>query len=217
VYYVTKNIFLSSSNFPGSLYLLGADNDIESPTSQNPVPGTTTWTVAKLVSGSYMSMTASTAATVGVEDPRPHADLSTVVGEGWCSGPYTGIFARSTMSISMSLDSTQVSAQAGKFTFRLWKASDVLASNASLITPNIIYSTTGTITTATNVILTGLYEMTSSVVMRNEYLFVEMAWGITVASGHPNANVRVRHGSASVLRTGPFEDNSVFITGDNIS
>lgn len=201
--------------YPKSLYLIGVDTHFAQPTSYNPIPGTTIITVAKNSSASYCSFSASATSTAIAAATKPDGVLSTVVGEGWVFGPYTGVFTQNTMSISMSIDATTVSSQQGQFRFRIWKASDVSASNPILITPGARSTQIAAITAATNLILSASFAMTTSVTMNNEYLFVEAAWGITTAGGSNSADVRIRHGSASVFRTGPFEDNTVFIVGDD--
>lgn len=215
MYYISKSIYLTSSAYtnPNSWYLKGIDTHQSQPTSYNTVPTTTIWTVAKTASGSYSSMTASTIATVFGTANKPDGGLNPLVGEGWVFGPYTGVFAKDTMSLSMSFTTTQANNQAGRFTYRLWKASDVSGSNASLITPSKQYSSIGIITALR--VITGSFILTNPVVMNNEYMFLETAWAITTQGGNPSCNIIFNAGSSSKLITGPFEDNTVFITGDD--
>lgn len=216
MYYTSKSVYLSSSVYPGSLYLAGRDPHCNPPTAYKPVPTTAIWTVAKNVSGSYSSMSGSATAIVFTSSFKPDGVLSTVVGEGWVFGPYTGVFAVATMSISLSYDATVVSAQQGRFFCRFWKASSLTTTDSSLITPSVLFSNVGTVTAGQGLVLSASYLLTSSLVMNNEYIFVENAWGITTAAGSSTANVRFLAGSASVFKTGPFEDNTIFIVGDDM-
>ena len=59
--------------------------------------------------------------------------------------------------------------------------------------------------------------MTSSLSMKDEYLVLEVAWGITTAGTANGSNYIFRQGSGSFFRTGPYEDNTfVMLSDDNI-
>lgn len=219
MYYVTKSIYLSSSLYPGSTYLRGVDpHGSFEPYYLIPVNSNTSWTVAKNVSGSYSYMSASTAATVFTTTAKPNTTaLNTTRGPGWVFGPYTGVFARNTMSFQLNYAATTVNAQAGLVTYRLWRGPDPTGTNASLITPTYQKTNIITVNTTGNRV-SASFIMTSSLSMTNEYLFLETAWGITTAGGSNGCNVILRAGSGSYFRTGPFEDNTwVMLSDDNIS
>lgn len=214
MYYVSKSIWLSSSRAPGSLYLDGVDPHQMTPLDLTPRPTNTIWTVAKRASGSYSSITSSTTSTAFGTVIEPDETLSTVVGEGWVMGPYTGVFplgSKSTMSLFINVDATTANVQQGLFQWKLWKASDVIASNPVLITSNITKTQIGVVTTGTGLVLSGSFPLTQSIIMNNEYLYVVGAWAITTAGSSNFTNIRLRAGSGSYLKTGPFEDNTVFI------
>lgn len=220
MYYVTKSIYLGPRKVLGSNFLQGQDAHGGGYTAGSYTLATantnTIWTVAKNASGSYSAMTASVTATVFTAAPKLTFTALPAIGDGWIFGPYNGVFPRNTMSFQLDYVSTTVSAQAGLITYRLWRASNVAGSVASLITPT--YQKTNIIAgTAGGNRVSGSWAMTSSLSMQNEYLVLEVAWGITTASGANNSNYVFRAGSGSFFKTGPFEDNSfIMLSDDNI-
>ena|SRR6185503_4405647 len=217
MYFVSKSIWLDGTASAVSVYLRGIDMHYSSPTSATPAPTTTAWTVGKTASASYCPMTAST--TVGASTFttvfKPDGGLSSTIGEGWCFGPYTGVFAKNTMSIVLNYVATTVNAQAGRVFFRIWKASDVSGSNSSLVTPTARSTQAQIIVDGGTTRLSASFIMTSSLFMNNEYLFLETAFGVTTAGGANGCDVVFRQGSGSVFTTGPFENNTFVILSDD--
>jgi hypothetical protein len=218
MYYVSKSIWLGGSKPEGSNFLFSPDphgGGYDS-YSMTPTSTTTIWTVAKNASGSYSYMTASATSTVFTTLVKPFgtALTTTTAGPGFVFGPYTGVFAQATMSFQVDVVATTVSSQQGLITYRLWRANRN-GSGASLITPTYRKTTIGVPRTAANGgdRISASFAPTSSLSMRNEYLVLEIAWGITTASGANNSNVIIRTGSGSFFKTGPYEDNSFTITG----
>lgn len=217
MYYVSKSIWLGGSKPAGSNFLFSPDPHGGGYTSYSmpPTNTTTIWTVAKNASGSYSYMTASATSTVFTTLVKPFGTaLATAIGPGFVFGPYTGVFAQATMSFQVDIVATTVSSQRGLMTYRLWR-SNLAGSAASLITPTYQKTSIGILKTAGNggERINASFAPTSSLSMRDEYLILEIAWGITTASGNNSSNVIVRTGSGSFFRTGPFEDNTVILTG----
>lgn len=219
MYFVSRSIWLTGRKFLTGNYLLG--NDTVGGTGEAYTLATsntnTIWTVAKNASGSYSYMTASATATVFNTIVKPFGTtLDTARGPGWVFGPYTGVFPPNTMSFQLDYVSTTVNAQQGLISYRLWRASTIVGGGASLITPtyrktNIIAGSTG------GNRVSGSWLMTSSLSMKDEYLVLEVAWGITTAGGANGCNYVFRQGSGSFFRTGPYEDNTfVMLSDDNI-
>lgn len=202
-----------SKAYPGSVYLMGIDaHNAYVPYNTRTAASTTTWTVAKNVSGSYSYMTASTAATVFTTLVKPFGTTLTANPVGWVFGPYTGVFQQFPLSFTMSVNASTVNAQVGLLTYRIWRANSPGGSGASLITPT--YRKTSGVTLATTPrLISASFSLTSSLSMQNEYLVLECAWGITTAGGANGCNVIFNAGSSSFFRTGPYEDNTFILTG----
>jgi len=217
MYYTTASIYLTGSAYPQSLYQLGADSHGGfSYTIAPSVGAPTRWTVAKNASASISWMTGSGVATVFTTTQKPStAFLPATNGPGWVFGPYAGVFpltSAATMSLQIDYWASTVSSQAGRLQYLIWKANDAAGTGASLITPTV--QTTNIITVnATGNRVTSNFPLTSSLIMRNEYIIIVAAWAITTASGANNSNVIFRAGSGSFFKTGPFEDNTVILTG----
>lgn len=220
MYYVTKSIYLGPRKALGSNFLQGQDAHGGGYTagaySLATANTNTIWTVAKNASGSYSYMTASVTATVFNTIVKPFGTTLAATGSGWVFGPYTGVFAQNTMSFQIDYVATTANAQQGLISYRLWRANTIAGGGASLITPtyrktNIIAGSTG------GNRVSGSWLMTSSLSMKNEYLVLEVAWGITTAGGANGCNYVFRQGSGSFFRTGPYEDNTfVPLSDDNI-
>lgn len=211
MYYESKSLYLSSSRFPASNFLRAADAHQFPTATINPVNTSTSWTVAKTASGSYSSMTASTAATVFSTTIKPNETLNNTAGEGWISGPYLGVFAKNTMSVQWNVIATTVNSQQGHINYRIWKSTTPTCQTASLITPTVRKTNIGVLVSTGGLRVSGSFNMTGSVIMNNEYLVLETAWAITTAGGSNNSDVIVRAGSGSFLKTGPFEDNTFIL------
>lgn len=219
MYYETKSIYLSSSVQPGSTYLTAVDaHGSLRPYSLRPTTfNLPRWTVAKNASGSRSSMTASVVATVFTTRQKPEGTtFLTTNGPGWVFGPYTGVFpytTNATMSVQFDYWASVVSAQQGRVQFRFWRANDLAGTGASILSP--VIQTNIIVVNATGNRTTGVFPLTSSLVLKDEYIFLEAAWAITTAAGSNTANVIFRAGSGSFIRTGPFEDNTFIPLSDD--
>lgn len=218
MYYTTKSIWLWNDKRPGSNFLKGIDQHQEA-VALAPANMTTGWTVAKTASGSYCSVTASVtvAAANFTTTFKPDDGLTTAVGEGWVFGPYTGVFAQSTMTFQANMIGTNISSQQGRIFWRLWRANDVVGTSPTLVTPVVQQTPIGVVLANGSLRLSSSYTMTQPLSLANEYLFLEAAWGITTAAGANAANALFQRGSGSFFKfNGVYEDNTIFIVGDDM-
>lgn len=211
-----KFLYMSSSAFPGTNYLLMRDKAI---TGNNPngVASTTIYTVAKVASQSYWQMTGSTNMSVAANTSlRPVGNPSPTRGDCWIAGPFNGVFLPGTWSAEFGVNFSNASS-AGYLRFRVLKGSDISGSNATTVVFPEISVTQITGTLVNTFVTSSRFFTTTSVPFANEYLFVQPAWAITAAGGANGSTVTVMTAVFNFLSSSAYEETSMTIWDDDLN
>lgn len=209
----------------GSILTLYCDDPIQSGSSAGlldtaqPAAGTivTGWRPGKASAGrtSLMSYNLEVAAGAFLTTPvQPANPPANAAADTWrLSSATTGDFSTGTWYSSLSVIAvTLASGQGGRARFRFWRSANADGTTATEITAGTMVGSR-----VTNLLTTVAQSSSASTriaafSLANEYLFMQCAWEVTVASGGNNSDADVRAGPITDLNNGSFLVTSAFST-----
>lgn len=163
------------------------------------------WTVGTVASGNFSSADAGSNQGTGTFSgtAQPDGSIVTTSNAGDCwrtTNPYSGTFATGNWTFQMAVIATSGTAQRGQGRFRLFRSANADGSSATEITSGVLVGgTIGSPGSQTTSVHNGT--SISSFSVTNEYLFVQIGWGITTAGSMVANNILHRVGSTASLVT----------------
>lgn len=167
----------------------------------------TGWTVAKTAVTNFSKLfaTVKRAASTFAATAQPTAGLDTTNGDGFrTEKKLYGSFASANWTLAFKLQPTVASNQAGRIKIRLYRSANADGSSATEITAAIQDGTIATWATTVNEQTSTVTFNPGAITLAGEFLFVQVAWGITTNSGSNSGDVLIRTGSTAVITTSTF-------------
>src|SRR5215472_7254645 len=215
----TKNLYLlnaaaASPNWQGQIQDGGT-----APTAALSAFG---WTIAKTSTGTpywQARIGATAAATVASASSTIATDTApgqgtgsgaTTAGDSFRSqanytGQFIGTFAAGTWTFNFGMRCSTSSSQAGHINFRLWASNDPNGqTGVREITSGSVVCSTVTLATTTTTYTSTATPSLPSFTVNGDYLFIQVEWVETVASGSNNGNV-LFYQSACTVVTADFQ------------
>lgn len=208
-----KKYYLTGSAFVGGSAFLAMTDSASVSIRPGASTSTTVYTVAKIASGSYMEMTGSGTATAATTGVRPNAgpSSSAALGDCWVLGPILGTFSSGVWTVNLQVVGGTNTSQ-GKYNLKFLKGSSISGSDALGFQGGQVLGTTNVgVNTTSQSVATASLNLSSSLIFNNEYLFIQAAWGITLAGGSNGTSVTHVQGSGSFITMSAFEDTSFMI------
>jgi hypothetical protein len=193
----TKTLYLKPATASGSPFFGGVADE----TAPGANAASNGWTVAKGATSvphwkSRLGVASAVASGAGSATDQisgtsaPTKGTSNTIsaaGDSFVAGPYTGVFAAAAWTFNFRMIATVVSGQQGRVRFRVWKSANADGTSATELTAGVqqasIISVTTTVANSTFSWSPG------ALTFNNEYLFIQVEWLVTTASGSNTGNV----------------------------
>jgi hypothetical protein len=199
----TKSLYFKNAAPSGAATSLSLQDGGTAPATGITATG---WVVARLTATNLSAMLAGTER---ASNTFSAADAigSFAASACWRSeNPFTGTFANANWTLAFRVRAvTAASAQTGRIKLRVWKSSNAAGTGATQLTSAVLTgTTTAALSTTVSQTSTVTWTPGSTVVLANEYLWVQCEWDIVVASGSNTGDVDFFIESAGVITTPNF-------------
>jgi len=215
----TKTFYVLGTAAPSPNFFGQLQDGGSAPTAANATYG---WKVAKISTGTpfwkaFLGASA-TATTASASDQISSATgptkgtgaTATTAGDSFVTAlPYTANITAGTWTLAFGMRCTTSSSQAGHINVRVWASKNADGSSARELTSGSQVCSTITLSSTTATFNSTVSWSAPAITLNNEYLFFQVEWVETVASGSNNGDV-VFYISACSIVTGTWTD---FIAG----
>jgi len=195
-----------TNNLAGTAHQEMSTTDPGTEAFASPVTG---WVVSTGSTNTQEMDAQTEAAAVFSGTTQPDGTPITTAGAGDClrsTLQYSGTFASANWTFNFCFRSNTVVAGSGRVIFRLLRGTDPTGSGAvDIIGSQQTASTIALSTTVTN--NSTLAVNPGAITVNNEYIFVQVAWGRTIAGGMTTSDVNFRIGNSASLGTRVVSSN----------